>query len=139
MRRARTWVGVLALVVGALALIGTAATAVIAAVRPGLVSSGLVGAVLVAFGLVEGLVYIGVGIWVLVTRRGTGPAPIITAVVLSSIGVALGLFDVLTEALSGRPVQVWALVVVALLLGRSIRALRMKPSTAPYPPQMRAA
>ncbi|GEB64217.1 hypothetical protein SAT01_16650 [Sinomonas atrocyanea] len=138
LRRGRTWVGVLSLVVGAFALIGTAATAVLASLRPGLITSGLVGAVLVAFGLMEGLAYLGVGIWVLVTRRGTTSAPIITAVVLSSIGVALGLFDVLTEALSGRSLQVWALVVVAILLGRSIRVLRMKPSPAQFPPPTRA-
>jgi hypothetical protein len=86
----------------------------------------------VSAGVVQGLAYVGIGVWALVTRRTTRRAPIVSILVLTSIGLLLGLLDVVDSIANGRTPQLGSYVLVAFLFQRAIRVLRLMPLQNPY-------
>ncbi|MBT1004027.1 hypothetical protein KIH31_15680 [Paenarthrobacter sp. DKR-5] len=131
-RKLRTWVGVLAIIVGVFDLFGTAVLAMVAASNQSSLFPAASGAPIVVLGTVQGLAYIGIGIWSLATRRTISRGPLVAVLVLTSIGLVLGLFDVAASIASGRMPMLGSYVLIVVLFARAITALRLKPIRTMY-------
>lgn len=131
-RKIRTWIGVISIIVGAFDLIGTVLVAFLMAAHQAGPAFGDFNEAMVIFGVVQGLAYVGIGVWALVTRRTTRRAPIVSILVLTSIGLLLGLLDVVDSIANGRTPQLGSYVLVAFLFQRAIRVLRLMPHQNPY-------
>jgi hypothetical protein len=127
-RKLRTWIGVIAIIVGVFDLFGTAVLAAVAASHQSSLFPEESGAPIVVLGTIQGGAYIGIGIWSLVTRRGMSRGPLVSVLVLTSIGLVLGLFDVAASLASGRMPIVGSYVLIVILFARAIVALRLKPA-----------
>lgn len=131
-RRLRTQIGVISIIVGGFDLFGTAIIAALLASHPDMRVFAGVGNALVIFGAVQGLAYIGIGIWSLVTRRSAERGPLVSTLILTSIGILLGVLDIAGGISSGKMPQLGSYVLVVVLFQRSIAALRLKPASSVY-------
>lgn len=128
-RKLRTWIGVVAIIVGVLDLFGTAVLAAFAASHQTSLFTADSGAAIVLFGAIQGAAYIGIGIWSLVTRGGLSRGPLVSVLVLTSIGLVLGLIDVVTSLASGQMPMMASYVLIVFLFSRAIVTLRLKPAS----------
>ena len=77
--------------------------------------------------------YLGIGIWVLVTRKATSKAPLIAAAVIAGIAVILLLLGLAAATAAGSVPRFGALALNLLVLMRAITALRVRPVPAVVP------
>lgn len=74
--------------------------------------------------------YLGIGIWVLVTRKTTSKAPLIAAAAVAGIAAALLLLGLVTSTAANHAPQYGGLAVNLLMIMRAITALRIRPVPA---------
>lgn len=77
--------------------------------------------------------YLGIGIWLLVTRKTTSKAPLITAAAVAGVAVVLLLLGLVTSPAGNHAPQYASLGLNLLMIIRAIMALRIRPvpSVAP--------
>ncbi|MCZ9880646.1 hypothetical protein [Arthrobacter sp. B2a2-09] len=71
--------------------------------------------------------YLGIGIWVLVTRKTTSKAPLIAAAAVACIAAVLLLLGLVTSPAGNHAPQYGSLTVNLLMFMRAITALRIRP------------
>ncbi|WP_369045801.1 hypothetical protein [Sinomonas sp. P10A9] len=100
--------------------------------RGGTVAPGSLAVALAIIGAycLMALGYAAVGTWNIVQRRSTARAPLVTAIVVGSIGLVLTLAEVITSGIAGHPTHIAGIGLSALIIGRAVIVLRIKPVPA---------
>ncbi|WP_422935388.1 hypothetical protein [Sinomonas sp. P47F7] len=81
---------------------------------------------------VAGVIYLGLGIWSLATRRTTAAAPMVSSLVFSGLALLLGLIGLVGAILEGGSPQFVGLILELWVVMRAIQVLRTRPVPAPY-------
>lgn len=77
--------------------------------------------------------YLGIGIWLLVTRKMTSKAPLIAAAAVAGIAAVLLLLGLVTSPAGNHVPQYGSLALNLLMIMRAIMALRIRPVPAAVP------
>lgn len=98
-------------------------------------ATGMVFAASAAGYAVAAACYLGIGIWVLVTRKTMLKAPLIAAAAVAGIAAVLLLLGLVTSPAGNHAPQYGSLTVNLLMLMRAITALRIRqlPAVVPAP------
>ncbi|BAS16330.1 hypothetical protein AHiyo8_46330 [Arthrobacter sp. Hiyo8] len=96
-------------------------------------ASGMVFAASAAGYAVAAACYLGMGIWVLVTRKTTSKAPLIAAAAVAGIAAVLLLFGLVTSPAGNHAPQYGSITVNLLMLMRAVTALRIRVVPAVVP------
>lgn len=84
---------------------------------------------LAAMGLLLLLALLGAGIWNIAARHTWAMAPLVTAVVVSGVGLIFAVINGVDMLIStGKPTSLWAAWLYLALILQAIRLLRLKPN-----------
>ncbi|WP_415853777.1 hypothetical protein [Sinomonas sp. G460-2] len=81
---------------------------------------------------VAGVIYLGLGIWSLATRRTTAAAPMVFSLVFSGLALVLGLIGLVGAIVEGGSPQFVGLILELWVVMRAAQVLRTRPVPAPY-------